>query len=359
MLTYIDFVPDVIHCNDWQSALCCVYLKDVYSRFTFYSRIKTLFTIHNIQYQGIFARDTLWNIDLNDGYYTNGTFEFFTNISYLKAGLVYAHAISTVSETYAGEIQTPSYGYGLHGLLYERRSDVHGIINGIDYDVFNPETDKYIEKKFNIDTLDDKKVNKSALQRKLGLDERDVPLIAIISRLADQKGFDLISIALEELISMDVQLAILGTGDGRYEHMFKHAAYRCPNKISANVYFDEALAAQIYAGADMFLMPSLFEPCGLSQLIAMRYGTIPIVRNTGGLADSVRPYIMNDKEATGFVFDNYDAHGMMWGVRSAIHTYYDAPAWRTLQLNAMKADFSWNKSARQYIELYTKLTKSI
>jgi len=352
----IDFCPDIIHFNDWQTGLGCIYLKDVYKKFLFFSKIKTLFTIHNLQYQGVFGREVLSNIELNAGYFVNDKIEFHGNLSLMKAGLTYTDIISTVSESYAQEIQTPQYGYGMDGVLRSRSHQLFGIVNGIDTGEYNPETDTRIFAPFSAAKPAGKAVNKAELQAMLHLPVRaDVPVFGIISRLVDQKGFDLIAGIMEELMSKDVQLVVLGTGDGRYEHLFKHMSWRFPDKVSANILFNEELAHRIYAGSDFFLMPSLFEPCGLGQLLAMRYGTLPIVRRTGGLADTVRHYNWETGEGNGFVFDDYMMSGLMWGINEALSVYYNQNARETMIQNAMSADYSWGRSAEKYIDLYTKL----
>ncbi len=356
MLNLIDFIPDVIHFNDWQTGLGPLFLRDEFGGFLAFNNIKTLYTVHNLQYQGLFSRDVLGSVGLNDGYFNADKLEFYNNISYMKAGLVYADAISTVSDTYAHEIQTPQYGFGMDGVLREKSYKLSGILNGIDTEQYDPETDKKIYTNFSKDTLELKLKNKTQLQQHLNLPQKDVPMISIISRLADQKGFDLIGVAIEELLSMDVQLVVLGTGQGSYEHMFRHMAWRAPEKISANIFFNEDLARKIYAGSDMFLMPSLFEPCGLGQLFAMRYGTIPIVRHTGGLADTVTHYNPENQTGNGFVFNDYVANGMMWAVKEALNVFYKGRKhWEPIVKNAMESDFSWNQSAQKYIDLYLKL----
>ena len=357
-LSLIDFKPDVIHFNDWQTALGPLYLKDYYKRYRFFSNIKTLFTIHNIQYQGMFGSEILGMIDLNSGYFTGDKLEFYGKVNYLKSGIVYSDAISTVSETYAREIQTHSYSYGMDGVLRSRAADLYGIINGIDTDMYNPETDKNLTSNYNADSADKKNDNKLALQRRLNLPERaDVPMFAVISRLADQKGFDLIAFVMDELMARDIQLVVLGTGDSRYEHLFWRLAEQYPDKLSANILFNEELARQIYASADIFLMPSLFEPCGLGQIISMRYGTIPVVRKTGGLSDTVSHFDKDDPESTGngFLFEDYLASGLMWAINRATDCFYDKESWRRVVQNAMHGDFSWPSSAEKYIELYEKL----
>ncbi len=353
-LGHVDFKPDIIHFNDWHTGLGSVYLKDFYKQFMFFSDIKCLYTIHNIQYQGVFSRDILGSIDLNDGYFNMYKLECYGCVNYMKAGVVFADAISTVSDTYSKEIQSYGFGYGLEGVLSERRDNLYGILNGIDYELSNPKTDKHLFKNYDVDSIQDKKINKTELQKQLNLPTRDVPLFGIVSRLADQKGFDILAVAIEELLSKDIQLVVLGTGEGRYEHLFRSLAYRYPHKLSANIFFNEGLAQKIYGGADIFLMPSLFEPCGLGQLYAMRYGTIPVVRNTGGLADTVVHYNPETKTGNGIVFDNYDAWGLMWGINEALKYYY-SDQWTTIIKNAMNSDFSWDRSAEKYVRLYKDL----
>ncbi|MDR1638120.1 MAG: glycogen synthase GlgA [Clostridiales bacterium] len=353
-LAKVDFKPDVLHFNDWQTGLGCVYLSEIYKGFLFFENMKSLFTIHNLQYQGVFGRDALWAAGLDDTYFTNGALEFYSNVSFMKAGLVFSDAVSTVSETYAKEIQTSQYGYGMDGLLRSRSDKLFGIVNGVDAKV-TTENNTHLYKNYSIDDLDSKKYNKRKLQEHLGLPVTDAPMIAIISRLVDQKGLDLVAVAIDDLMSRDLQLVVLGTGDGRYEHLFKDWAARHPQKLSANILFDNDLAQKIYAGADMFLMPSLFEPCGLGQIFAMKCGTAPIVRKTGGLADTVTHYNESTGLGTGFIFDDYVASGMMWAVKEAIKIYNKPKAWKKLVHNAMTEDFSWGKSAEKYIELYESL----
>ncbi len=353
-LSHIDFYPDIIHFNDWQTGLGSVYLKDLYARFVPFSKIRTVYTIHNIQYQGICGREILNSIDLNDGYFSSGKLEFYGNVSYMKAGLVYADAVTTVSDTYAEEIKTPAYSYGMDGILRERSESVYGIVNGIDVEKYNPKTDKRIYTNFDVNSIPKKAENKTALQNELGLPQKDVPIISMITRLVDQKGLDIVNICMEELVSKDIQLVILGTGDGRYENMFKSYAARMPDKVSANIMFDETLAQKIYAASDMFLMPSMFEPCGLGQLFAMRYGTVPIVRKTGGLADTVKHYDAETKTGNGFVFEDYVASGMMWAINEALAAYSKPREWNHIVKNAMSCDFSWLKSAEKYIDIYEK-----
>ena len=360
-LSCMEFTPDIIHFNDWQTALGCVYLRDVYARFILFRNIKTLFTIHNLQYQGLYNRDQLGRLDLNDGYFVTDKFEFHSNISLMKGGLVYADAISAVSPTYALEIQTPTYGHSMDSTLRHFSHKLYGILNGIDTKSYNPATDPSLFVNYSVDDadfLDKKRQNKAFLQEFLNLPQSDAPMVAIISRLVDQKGLDLVAIILEELLYNGVQLVVLGTGDGRYEHLFKHYAQRVPNQVSANIFFSDDLARKIYASADMFLMPSMFEPCGLGQIIAMRYGTVPIVRHTGGLVDTVWHYGPDNPRGNGYVFNDYVASGLMWAVKQALHTFNnDKDGWARVVENALSCDFSWKKSARKYKELYEKLKR--
>ncbi len=356
-LNCVDFMPDIIHVNDWQTGLVPLYLRDNYSGFVALSKIKTVITIHNLQYQGLFGREVLGAIGLNDGYFNSEKLEFNNSISFLKAGLFYSDAITTVSETYAKEVQTPEYGYGMDGILRSQAFKFSGIVNGVDMDTNNPEEDKRIYATYSSKNMKNKKKNKEALQKELNLPVRDdVPVISVVSRLADQKGFNLLYVAMEELLSKDIQLVVLGTGDGSYEHLFKHMAWRAPEKVSANIFFNEQLAQKIYAGSDMFLMPSLFEPCGLGQIFAMRYGTVPIVRQTGGLADTVTQFNPKTNEGTGFMFKDYDANGMMWAINQALDVYNNNKSgFAQIVKNGMGLDFSWQKSAAKYLELYEQL----
>ncbi len=357
-LDYIDFIPDVIHCNDWQSAPICLYIKDRYSKIKYFSNIKTLFTIHNLQYQGIFQKETLSMMELDENYYfTNDKLEFYNCVNFMKAGLLYSDAISTVSKTYANEIQTPQYGYGLDGCLRCRNKDLYGIVNGIDYEQNNPANSKKIYANFSPNNMSGKAINKRELQKELGLPQNEnTPVISVISRLVDQKGIDLILQATHELLNKDIQLVVLGTGDYHYENAFKHLDYIYKDKVSANILFDDTLAQKIYAGSDMFLMPSLFEPCGLGQLFSMSYGTVPITRTTGGLVDTVQHFNKETTKGNGFQFQDYDANGLMWAINQALEVYYDKPLWEKVVQNAINTNFSWANSADEYIKIYKKIT---
>lgn len=356
ILPAIDFKPDVIHCHDWQTGLVPVYLKDGFQANEFYRGIKTVITIHNLKFQGKWDVKTVKAITgLSDYYFTPDKLEAYKDANLLKGGIVFADAVTTVSNTYAEEIKTPFFGEGLDGLLRARDNALRGIVNGIDYTDFDSEKDPHIAKQYNAVNFRKEKVkNKRALQEELGLKQDDKKMmIGIVSRLTDQKGLDLIAYVMDELCQDDIQLVVLGTGEERYENMFRHFDWKYGDKVSANIYYSEALSHKFYASCDAFLMPSLFEPCGLSQLMALRYGTIPIVRETGGLKDTVEPYNEYESTGTGFSFTNYNAHEMLNTIRYAEHIFYDKKReWNKLVDRAMAADFSWSVSARKYQEMY-------
>lgn len=356
VLPVIGFRPDLIHCHDWQTGLVPVYLNDSFQQGEFYRGIKTVMTIHNLKFQGTWDIKTVRQITgLPEHFFTPDKMEAFKDANLLKGGLVYADAITTVSNTYAEEIKTEFYGEHLEGLMQARSNDLRGIVNGIDYDEYNPQTDKFIVKNYNAKNFRKEKVkNKLALQRELGLEENPkAMMIGVVSRLTDQKGFDLVNYVMDELCQDSIQLVVLGTGEERYENMFRHFAWKYQGKVSANIFYDNGLSHRIYAASDAFLMPSLFEPCGLSQLMSLRYGTLPIVRETGGLKDTVEPYNEFENIGTGFSFTNYNAHEMLGIIRYAEHIYYDKKReWNKLVDRAMARDFSWANSAKQYEEMY-------
>lgn len=339
-----DFTPDIIHCNDWQTALTPLLLKIFYSKNPTYAEIKTVFTIHNLQYQGVFAKEVLGDIlGLGEEFFTPEGLEFNGAVNFMKAALIFADRVTTVSPTYAQEIQATYYGEKLEGLLQKRSASLSGILNGID-------TKKYAP-------VGRKSINKENLQHLLGLPVRaDIPILAIVSRLVDQKGIDLVSHVLEEILELEVQLVVLGTGEPHYEAMFQHYAEKYPEQLAVRIQFDEAIARKIYAGSDLFLMPSRFEPCGIAQLIAMHYGSIPIVRETGGLKDTVIPWQEENREGTGFTFSSYNAHDLLFSVQRAVRLYQQDPVlWGQIKRNAEQADFSWEHSARQYLDVYESL----
>ncbi len=360
-LPLIDFKPDIMHCHDWQTGLIPVYLKDHFAGSEFFRDMKSIMTIHNLKFQGKWNIDTVKNITgLSDYYFTNDKLEAYGDANLLKGGIVYADTVTTVSNMYAQEVKTEFYGEGLHGLLQAREGELKGIVNGIDYTDFNPESNPLIYNNYTVENFRKEKIkNKRALQKELGLEQDDkTMLIGIVSRLTDQKGFDLIEYMMEEMCKDNVQFAILGTGSAQYEDMFRNFAGKYPDKVSANIYYSEALSHKIYAASDAFLMPSLFEPCGLSQLMALRYGTLPIVRETGGLKDTVEPYNEYEGTGTGFSFANYNAHEMLNTLRYAEEVYYNSKRdWNKMVERAMNADFSWGVSAKKYEEMYEELTK--
>lgn len=355
-LPLIGFRPDVIHCHDWQTGLVPVYLRERFQGDPFFHGIKSVITIHNLKFQGKWDTKTVRDITgLSEYFFTPDKLEAYKDANLLKGGIVYADAVTTVSDTYAEEIKTAFFGEGLDGLLRARSGDLRGIVNGIDYDDFNPETDPYIVKPYNAVNFRKEKIkNKKALQRELGLaqDEKKM-MIGIVSRLTDQKGFDLIAHIMDELCQDAVQIVVLGTGEEKYENMFRHFDWKYADKVSANIYYSEELSHKIYAACDAFLMPSLFEPCGLSQLMSLRYGTVPIVRETGGLKDTVMPYNQYEGTGTGFSFANYNAHEMLAAIRYAEQIYYDKKReWNKIIDRAMATDFSWSVSAKKYQEMY-------
>ena len=359
-LPYIDYAPDVIHCHDWQTGLVPVYLHTAFGDDNFYAGIKTVFSIHNLKFQGRWRiREVIDITGLPEQIFNDKELESYGEANYLKGGVVYADAVTTVSPSYANEITTQEGGEGLHGLMNARRNVLHGILNGIDYDEFNPQTDPYIESNFSSKSvLSGKKANKAALQKELGLSVRESAfVIGIVSRLTEQKGFDLVSYIMDDLVSqLDVQIVILGTGESKFENVFHHFHSQYPDKVSAYIGYSEEKAHKIYASADAFLMPSLFEPCGLSQMISMRYGTIPIVRETGGLKDTVQAYNEYENTGTGFSFCNFNADDTKYVVEYAYHVFRDErKAWEDMMQRAMAQDFSWNKSAGEYEKLYDSL----
>ncbi|MGC6175777.1 glycogen synthase GlgA [Lacrimispora sp. 38-1] len=359
-LPVIGFQPDVVHCHDWQTGLIPVLLKDRFREGDFFRNMKSVITIHNLKFQGVWDVKTIQALTcLPDYYFTPDKLEAYKDGNLLKGGIVYADAITTVSETYAQEIKMPFYGEGLDGLMRAREGSLRGIVNGIDYDEFDPESDSYIIQNYNLRNFrKEKEKNKTALQTELSLAQDESKfMIGIVSRLTDQKGLDLIQCVMDEMCQDDIQLVILGTGEERYENMFRHYAWKYPDKVSANIYYSEAMSHKIYAACDAFLMPSLFEPCGLSQLMALRYGTVPIVRETGGLKDTVEPYNEYESQGTGFSFSNYNAHEMLGAVRYAQRIYYDKRReWNKIIDRAMSKDYSWKTSAMKYQELYDWLT---
>lgn len=345
--------PEIIHCHDWQTALVPAIIGAGQVR-----RAATLLTIHNLAYQGLFSAEQFEVTGLPPSMYTMAGLEFWGQVNLLKGGLVFADLLNTVSETYAQEIQTAEFGAGLDGVLRDRSRDLFGILNGVDYGVWDPAHDPLIPARYTADDLSGKRACKDRLQDEFGLAaDPDIPLIGMVTRLADQKGLDLVAAILETLFAAGAQLIVLGTGDPRYERMFSETARRHPRKSGVRIGFDNALAHRIEAGADLFLMPSRYEPSGLNQLYSLRYGTVPIVRRTGGLADSIRdatPQALRAGTANGFVFADYTPQALLRAAQRALAAFRDAATWRTLQRTGMTADFSWAAAAKKYVGLYER-----
>lgn len=359
-LDKIDFMPDIIHCNDWQTGMIPVFLDKVYRQKAEYQNIRTVFSIHNIRFQGRWILHEVQDVTgLPDELFTVQGLESYGESNYLKGGILFSDAVTTVSKTYAQEIMTPEGGIGLDGVLRSCSYKLSGILNGLDYEIYDPKTDPDIAANYHAKNVAvQKPKNKAKLQETMKLPEQpDVFLIGIVSRMTDQKGFDLVAYILDEFLAKEnVQIAVLGTGEERYENMFRYFESKYPEKLSAIIGYSESMAHQIYAGADAFLMPSLFEPCGLSQLISLRYGTVPIVRETGGLKDTVEPYNQYTQEGTGFSFSNYNAHEMAGIIRYAMEIYNTQKAnWHDLMVRGMKKNFSWESSVKEYEKLYDSL----
>ncbi len=349
--------PHVLHCQDWQTALLPVWLR-AEPRPAGLLETATLLTIHNLAYQGLFPAERLAVTGLSRDLFTPQGLEFYGKINLLKGGIIFADLVSTVSEQYAREIQTPEFGCGLDGVLRDRARDLIGILNGVDYTVWDPAVDPHIPARYTARDLSGKRICKETLQRDLGLDpDAEIPLLGMISRLVDQKGLDLVAATLEIIVGLDAEFVLLGTGEPRYHDLFSGLHARYPTRVAVTLGFDEVLAHRIEAGADIFLMPSRFEPSGLNQLYSMRYGTLPVVRRTGGLADTVvdaTSEAVARGVATGFVFDAYTPDAFLQAVKRALWAYRDRELWQRLQVTAMGQDFSWRRSASRYIEAYRR-----
>ena len=355
ILPHIDYKPEIIHCNDWQTALVPIYLKCMYNQNPDYNKIKALFTIHNIQYQGKYSYEIIDDV-LGVPWEHKNIIEFDGCVNLMKGAIECADYVNTVSPTYANEIKDPWYSHGLDNILKRNEDKVCGILNGIDTDVYNPQDNPHIAAPFSVDTIEDKAKNKAALQAELGLPKKaNTPLFAMVSRLVEHKGLDLVKAVFEELLTADIQFAILGTGEWQYESFFEEMAAKYPEKVAFQKKFNPPLSHRFYAGADFFLMPSKSEPCGLSQMIALRYGTLPIVRQTGGLNDSI--FDCNDGKGNGFTFCDYNAHLMRDTIWRAVALYNEPEQFADTRKRAMKCDNSWGKSAGVYINLYKSLIK--
>jgi starch synthase len=355
-LPRLDWQPDILHAHDWHCALVPVFLRAHYGQNSWYAQLKTMFTIHNLHYQGIFGYEImneLLNLG-NEHFHANGL-EHYGNVNWMKGAINYSDCITTVSPTYAEEIQTPYYGESLDGTLRARKDRLFGIINGLDTELYDPMLDQHIPTPYRKSLLK-KAANKLALQAELGLPtNKEIPIIAIVTRLVEQKGIDLMTYILETLLREEAQWVILGTGEAHYEKRFRDAAYHHPEQLSAQIKFDEGLARRIYAGSDLFLMPSRFEPCGIGQMIAMRYCTVPIVRETGGLIDTVEPYNEFTGEGHGFTFHQYNAHDMLSAIQQALRLFQSPEHWHQIINNMTRQDFSWHRSARKYLQQYESL----
>jgi len=350
-------VPDIFHCHDWQSALVPVLLRTQYLEDPAFRDCGTVFTIHNIGYQGLFPAEILPLLTLPWDLFAITKMEFFGNVNFLKGALAYSDLITTVSRRYAQEIQTTEFGFGLDGVLKERAQTVIGILNGVDYEEWNPETDRFVAAHYSADDLSGKQDCKQDLLANFGLGNADpnLPIIGIVSRFAAQKGFDLIGQIVDRLALEDVLLTVLGSGDKLYEEMFLRLCRRVPNKIAVRIAYDNALAHKIEAGADMFLMPSRYEPCGLSQIYSLKYGTVPIVRATGGLDDTIDPWDPRTKKGSGFKFQEYTGEALLRTIHQALQLYRDQGSWQRLMRNGMSKDFSWRVSAREYVRAYERV----
>jgi len=348
--------PSILHAHDWQSALAITFLKAQPLLYPELSSTKTVVTVHNLGYQGLFWYLDWHLLNLDWSFFNLRDLEFYGKINFLKGGIVFADAINTVSPNYAEEIKTAEQGFGLEGVFQERAARLCGILNGVDYSLWNPETDQLIATTYSPENLSGKKVCKADLQRSFGLPENpEIPVIGVVSRLTMQKGFDLLEKALDELLSRDVQFVLLGTGDRRYQEFFLQAATKHSGKLAVQIAFDESLAHKVIAGADLFLMPSRYEPCGLTQMYSLKYGTIPVVRATGGLKDTIQEFNAETGKGNGFVFVPYEVADFLAAVDRALRLFSRKRQWQTLVKNAMAADFSWDKSARVYLNLYQGL----
>ena len=355
MLPKINFQPDIIHCNDWQTAMLPLILKDNYRKYDFYSKIKTIYTIHNLRYQGVFGPEIIPDVlGIDYSYWQDGSIRHDGLVNFMKAGIMHADKITTVSQTYAEEIKTPDYGEGLDYALRMRGDDLEGIVNGISYQDFNPATDSELFASFDRDNFAGKQKNKTGLQKIMGLPvDPDKKVFSIISRLVEQKGLDLVQYVAEDFLESDMQLVVLGTGQPEYENFFRYLERRHPEQVAVKIKYDFDLAKKIYAGSDFFLMPSRFEPCGLGQLISMRYGTVPIVRETGGLKDTVEQY--SGEEGNGFTFQEYSGEALLAAVNSAVKLARQPEKLKALQQRVMGLNFSWKRAACQYDKLYENL----
>lgn len=359
MIKKLGWTPDIIHCNDWQSGLIPAYQKTLYADLELIKNTKTVFTIHNLEFQGLFGKETFAKTGLPESVLNDISVNTNGKISFLKAGLVYSDILTTVSEKYAEEIRTIEELAGtMKPVLQKRKSELFGIVNGIDYSIWDPETDDLIEEKYSVKNLANKVENKKTLLERFKFkNEIDAPVIGTISRLTEQKGIDLIQEAIDDILKMNVKYVMLGQGDKKYQDFFEKIQKKYPDKFAISFEFDDALAHLIEAGSDLYLMPSRFEPCGLTQLYSLKYGTVPIVRHTGGLADTVEKISSSNGKGTGFVFKKYESKDMLKEIQRAVKMYQNKDIWTKIMKNGMSKDYSWHASARKYIELYKKMLK--
>ena len=360
LMQYLEFIPDIIHCHDWQTGLIPALIRGPYRQSQYFSRTATIFTIHNLGYQGVFPprKFPITGLNAMDFFHTDGL-EFWGNISLLKAGIIYADAVTTVSPTYSREIQTAEYGVGMDGVLKRRQASLYGILNGIDYNQWNPAIDSHIAARYSPNQIKGKIECKKALIREMKLDHslENKPLLGMISRLDSQKGLDLLVAILNKILALDVGLVVLGSGDERIQAAIKKAAQRHSGKMGIHIGFDNPLAHRITAGSDMFLIPSRYEPCGLTQMYALKYGTVPVVRETGGLNDTITQFNKATGEGNGFRFGPYDAKAFLTAIKQAVACYQDVKVWKKIQMNCMQKDFSWDRSAEMYAEAYKSVLK--
>lgn len=357
LISKLGWIPDIIHCNDWQCGLIPAYLKTIYKDEPHFSEFTTLFTIHNLAYQGEFPKSSFDKTGLPEDLNSEKGIEIYSKINFMKSGLVFADTINTVSETYANEIRTDDeLGAGLKSVLSKRKNDLYGIINGIDTRVWNPEKDKHLPKKYSSKNLTNKIENKEELAKKFNFDfDENIPIIGLITRLYDAKGIDLLSDAFKDIMALDLQMVLLGTGDKKYHNFFEKMAGKYPKKFACYLGFNDEIAHLIEGGADIFLMPSKYEPCGLNQMYSLIYGTVPLVRETGGLADTVIRYNEKTEEGNGFIFKPYEASALLKELKRALKIFQDKKTWTKIMRNGMKSDFSWTSSAKKYVDLYKKV----
>jgi len=360
-IKYMDFKPEILHCNDWHTGMIPLIYKKKYKMQKNYENIKFLYTIHNLKYQGVFdERILIDHLDIPPWSIEWDSVEYYGGINFMKAGIVYSDQVNTVSKTYADEIKLNYFGEGLSGLLASVEHKLSGIVNGIDYDENNPEMDPFIEYAYNADNFETEKVkNKLELQKQMGLEvDASIPMLGVVSRLTDMKGFDIIRHIFEELMAYKIQFVLLGTGEKEIEDSFRYFENKYPEKVRANITFSNALAHKIYAASDLYIMPSKFEPCGLSQLIALRYGAVPIVRETGGLKDTIESYNIYGNTGNGFSFKNYNAHELLFAIQRALSLYKDKEKWHDLVHRGMISNNSWEKSSKKYIDIYNELLEN-